>query len=68
MEREKSEDMTPDEVLTTEEAANLLKVHKSWIYERTRLGKIPHNKLGKYLRFSRKELIEWFAGQGRTKG
>jgi excisionase family DNA binding protein len=66
MERDKSDDTTPDEVLTTEGAAELLKVHKSWIYERTRRGTIPHRKIGKYLRFSRKELLEWFDSQVRT--
>ncbi|MCH9032288.1 MAG: helix-turn-helix domain-containing protein [candidate division Zixibacteria bacterium] len=38
-----------------EELAAKLKVPVSWIYDRTRLGgpeKIPHYKIGKYVRFS----------------
>ena len=41
-----------DELLTLDEVAALLKLPKSWIYERTRRKLIPHVKLGKYLRFS----------------
>jgi excisionase family DNA binding protein len=45
--------------LTIEEAAELLRVKVSWLYERTRLNEIPHTKLGKYLRFDRDELMAW---------
>jgi excisionase family DNA binding protein len=37
--------------LTVKEAADLLRVPVSWLYERTRTNSIPHVKLGKYLRF-----------------
>ena len=43
-----------DALLTVEEVAALLKVPKSWIYGKTRqrgLDRLPHVKLGKYLRF-----------------
>ena len=59
---------SPHELLTLEETAALLKVSKSWIYERTRKGTIPHLKLGKYLRFPLAELLLWIAAQGRTVG
>jgi excisionase family DNA binding protein len=52
-----------DELLTLEEAAALLKVPKSWIYERTRRGAIPHLKLGKYLRFPLADLLRWIHTQ-----
>jgi len=45
--------------LTVKEAANLLRVPVSWLYERTRTNSIPHVKLGKYLRFDRDELTAW---------
>ena len=38
--------MELDELLTVQEAATLLKVAPSWIYERTRLRKMPMRKLG----------------------
>ena len=51
-----------DERLTVEEVASLLKVPKTWIYEHTRkrVGqRLPHVKLGKYLRFFEPELREF---------
>jgi excisionase family DNA binding protein len=61
-------DVHEDELLTLEEAAALLKVPKSWIYERTRKGAIPHVKLGKYLRFPRFDLLQWINTQKRSAG
>jgi len=45
--------------LTVHEAAELLHVPVSWLYERTRTNSIPHVKLGKYLRFDGEELSAW---------
>jgi excisionase family DNA binding protein len=45
--------------LTVHEAAEMLRVPVSWLYERTRTNSIPHVKLGKYLRFDRDELTAW---------
>jgi excisionase family DNA binding protein len=45
-----------EELLTVEELGEWLKVPKSWIYERVRARqglKLPHIKLGHYLRFER---------------
>ena len=45
------------ELLTVEDVAALLKVSPSWVYEHTRsrgtprAERLPHIKLGKYLRF-----------------
>jgi len=45
------------ELLTVEDVAALLKVSKSWVYEHTRsrgvaqAERLPHIKVGKYLRF-----------------
>ena len=57
-----------NDLLTLEETAALLKVPKSWIYERTRKGAIPHLKLGKYLRFPLADLLLWVTAQGRQEG
>jgi excisionase family DNA binding protein len=58
-------------LLTIEEAADLLRVKVSWLYERTRTNEIPHIKLGKYLRFDQGELLTWmrqFKRDGRGRG
>lgn len=51
-----------DRLLDVREAAALLNVPESWIYQhvRARAGeKLPHFKLGKYIRFSAKALMHW---------
>jgi excisionase family DNA binding protein len=46
-----------DELLTVDDVAKLLKVSRSWVYEHTRSRgtprseRLPHLKLGKYVRF-----------------
>lgn len=53
-------------LLTAEEVAELLRVPKSWVYERTRrrgLEQLPHLKLGKYLRFEESAVLEFLARQ-----
>ena len=51
-----------DELLTVAEVAQAFKVPTSWVYGRTRrrgVERIPHLKLGKYLRFRTSEVHEW---------
>lgn len=56
------------ELLTVEEVAALLKVPKSWIYEKTRRrgpDALPHVKLGKYLRFDEMSVRAWLMKRKR---
>jgi excisionase family DNA binding protein len=51
-----------DGLVGVADIAQLLKVPISWVYERTRrrgVDRMPHFKLGKYLRFSKEEVLEW---------
>ena len=41
------------------EMAEKLSVPCSWLYQRTRTGKIPHFKIGKYVRFDMDQVMEW---------
>jgi len=50
------------ELLTVEEIAAALRVSPSWVYERVRKrgrDKLPHLKIGKYLRFRLNEVRIW---------
>ena len=50
-------------VLTVRDVAERFRVPISWVYERTRgrgADRIPHRKMGKYLRFIDTEVEEWF--------
>jgi excisionase family DNA binding protein len=49
-------------LLTVADVAELLRVPVSWVYGRTRRRgseRLPHVKLGKYLRFSHTEVATW---------
>jgi excisionase family DNA binding protein len=50
------------ELLTVDEIAAALRVSPSWVYERVRKrgrDKMPHLKIGKYLRFRLLEVRTW---------
>ena len=49
-------------LITVEELSHVLRVPKSWIYERTRQGQeaIPMVRLGKYVRFYAEDVIKYF--------
>lgn len=47
------------DTLSVKEASKVIGLKPSTIYQYVSENKIPHNKIGKRLTFSRKELIEW---------
>ena len=53
-------------LVSVDELAELLGVHKSWIYARTRTGEIPFYRLGKYRRFSLSEVQSWLESERQT--
>jgi excisionase family DNA binding protein len=50
-------------LFTIREAAEVLKIHASWLYERTRRNAIPCHRLGKHLRFTGEDLARILAAQ-----
>jgi len=51
-----------DSLLTVQDTARFLKVSVTWVYEHVRPGaddRLPVVKLGKYLRFDRRDLQEY---------
>ena len=54
----------PGDILTVEELCSRLKVQKTWVYEKLRLGRgkpnpLPYFRIGRYLRFSWKAVSAW---------
>jgi excisionase family DNA binding protein len=43
------------------EAASLLSVRPSWIYEAVRAGQLPCLRIGRHIRFTRPMLEAWLA-------
>jgi len=46
-------------LLNAEQAAAMLSVPKSWVLAQARADKIPHVRLGHYVRFDAEALEEW---------
>ena len=50
---------TEDIIFDVQTLSEYLKVSTKWIYERTHLKEIPYIKIGRQLRFNRKEIDKW---------
>lgn len=61
----------PQEILTPQECAALLRVHISWIYAKSRRRQrnpLPVFRIGRYLRFSRTAVLAWLETQSNNVG
>jgi excisionase family DNA binding protein len=47
------------EYMTADELARRLRVSTAWIYTETRAGRIPHVRLGRYVRYRRSAIAAW---------
>lgn len=54
---------TQSDILTVDEAAELLKIPRSSVYKLAQQGKIPAQKVGKHWRFYRPKIMKWIAGE-----
>ena len=52
----------PGDVLTIEDLSVYLKISKSTLYKLVREGKVPGQKIGRHLRFSKAVIDRWLAG------
>jgi excisionase family DNA binding protein len=50
-------------LLKPEQAAELLSVRPSWIYEAVRANRLPCIRVGRHIRFTRELLEDWLSGQ-----
>lgn len=48
-----------DALLTADEVAGLLRVTTGWVYAEARAGRIPHVRLGRYVRYRRSAIEAW---------
>ena len=53
-------------LLKPEAAAEMLGVPRSWVLSEARANRIPHVRLGRYVRFDPDELESWW--QNRAQG
>jgi excisionase family DNA binding protein len=50
-------------LLTPEQAAALLSVRRSWVYDAARSGHLPCVRVGRHVRFLRSDLEGWVEAQ-----
>lgn len=63
-----SESFIDDDIMTIDETAKLIKLAKSSVYGLVHQKKIPFNKVGKKLYFSKAEILQWINnGKHATK-
>jgi excisionase family DNA binding protein len=53
------------QLLDAAQAGELLNVPKSWVLAQARLDRIPHVRLGRYVRFQADELEAWSRERAR---
>ena len=56
----------PAPLLDAQQAGALLAVPPSWLLQEARAGRVPHTRLGRYVRFDSDDLTEW--RRRHTKG
>src|SRR2546430_13954351 len=62
--------MVSERLLTAADVAELLSVPVTWVREHTRSGRIPHVRLGHYVRYRQETVVSWVAEQeaGAVRG
>ena len=50
---------TDDRLLTADELAAMLQVTRGWVYAEARAGRLPHIRLGHYVRFRDGAIRRW---------
>jgi len=56
------------EILTTEEAAELLRLSPYAVRDMARKGLLPARKVGKGWRFYKRDLVAWVRGEEKDQG
>jgi predicted DNA-binding transcriptional regulator AlpA len=54
--------ITPPEIMTPEEVAQLLRTSRNWVYEKCRSrarDPLPCLRIGRYIRFEKPIILEW---------
>jgi len=55
-------------LLTADDVAELLAVARTWVYAEARAGRLPHVRVGRYVRFRRSAIDAWVGANERGSG
>lgn len=53
-------------LLQAEDVAKQIGMTTDWVYAQVRAGRIPHVRLGRYVRFRQESIDEWIAQSERA--
>jgi len=54
-----------ERLLNVAQIASFLQVPQSWVYGKVASGEIPHVRVGRYVRFRMREVLDWLGDRGR---
>ena len=57
-----------DQLLTADDIAELMRVTRAWVYAETRRDRLPHLRLGRYVRYRRAAIEAWMRTVERGPG
>jgi excisionase family DNA binding protein len=57
--------VAPSRLLEADDVARYIGMTTDWIYREVRAGRMPHIRLGRYVRFRRESIDAWLAGRER---
>jgi excisionase family DNA binding protein len=57
-----------DQLLTADDVAELMRVTRAWVYAETRRDRLPHLRLGRYVRYRRAAIEAWMRTVERGPG
>ncbi len=55
-------------LLVASEVADLLQVTTAWVYSETRSHRLPHIRLGRYVRYRREAIDAWLQATEQSSG
>lgn len=55
----------PSRLLEADDVARYIGMTTDWVYREVRAGRIPHIRLGRYVRFRRESIDDWLVARER---
>jgi excisionase family DNA binding protein len=59
------DEIGPSRLLETEDVARYIGMTADWVYREVRAGRMPHIRLGRYVRFRRESIDAWLVARER---
>ncbi len=57
--------VAPSRLLEVDDVARYIGMTADWVYREVRAGRMPHIRLGRYVRFRRESIDAWLAARER---